>query len=102
MAPTRGFEPPTDRLTADCSTAELRARLAPFERKTNNIEAARALQQKSYLFLLRKKGRYYLASFSSIFLFAKLLFDRVEEVFDSLEGNEFLRLEVDTEFVFDV
>ena len=44
MAPTAGFEPTTDRLTADCSTAELcrNIRLAPtagFEPTTDRLTA---------------------------------------------------------------
>ncbi len=44
MAPTAGFEPTTDRLTADCSTAELcrNIKLAPtagFEPTTDRLTA---------------------------------------------------------------
>ncbi len=39
MAPTVGFEPTTDRLTADCSTTELR---------WNNFKYSNAARRKEY------------------------------------------------------
>ena len=38
MAPREGFEPPTDRLTADCSTTELPRNCSFKIHKNNNIE----------------------------------------------------------------
>ena len=57
MAPTAGFEPTTDRLTADCSTAELCRNLhAPLSRNMRILAPAsilvKPLKAKRYIFFV--------------------------------------------------